>query len=174
MPPVVRISGAVLVGNTRFRTQQKDKGSLKKPSKSHHRYIKAEFDTAFRASARDRNVVAGKQLQYGVITDIFSLNMGRGEPEWSFIRANWFQPLALKVDELTHNVVVENRFGWWNTNEKLMLAENIKAQVLVVRLPPRRAFDFPRSVILDSTPLYPPATLGGVPRLAMATPVLPL
>eukprot|EP00959_Pyramimonas_sp_CCMP1952_P262348 5485766-Pyramimonas_sp.AAC.1 len=127
VPPVVTFSGAVLVGKTRFRTRKAELGK-KHLGKTHHRYFKAEVENVFRASHRDINHVRGKQMQYGEITHIFGLDMGRREEQWVFIRADWFQPLACKVDPKTHNVVVDRSYGWWGTQETVMLAQNITAQ----------------------------------------------
>jgi hypothetical protein len=162
-PPRVRSSEFVIVGKERFRTLRADEGTRQKPSKTHQRFFKAEFLLQSRASVRDRNVVSTKQLAYGVITDIFSLSVGRRDPPWIIIRANWFALAACHVDRDTHNVVVDRKMAWWKTKETMMLASSITAQVLLAPSPG----DVNRGVFLDSTPLYPPMELGGVPRLCM-------
>lgn len=159
LAPLVKYSGAVLIGKTRFRVKADD------TAKTHHRWIKAEFLVNFRRSHRDNALVAGKQLMYGEITDMFSIIMGK-EP-WVFIRANWFTLAACTVDPKTHNVVVNRDLQWSDTSESLMLAQDITAQVLLAPRTKERPFDSRRGVFLDRTPLYPPLTPGGLPRLVM-------
>jgi len=159
LAPLVKYSGAVLIGKTRFRVKADD------TALTHHRWIKAEFLINFRRSHRDNALVAGKQLMYGEITDIFSIIMG--EQPWVFVRANWFALTACSVDPKTHNVVVNRALKWSPTSESLMLAQDITAQVLLAHKPKDRPFDPRRGVFLDRTPLYPPLTPGGLPRLVM-------